>query len=333
MISCWSQHKRTVIVDLFSHHAREALTETREALKGDYLAALNELLGHLETESETALRTLDDEHVVDFSGDRGDVVIAGVRAIKGNDALVPATVAGALHIPAISADHAGVHHPVERGALSSQIHGSHSLVIVSRRLKHQHGLQKGRRRFFPGNWKGERPAPAQILTAWLVACRCAIEAIQRLHSRTGASDMTIRPGFLFEPADTVWGDSHPERMRTAGECRRNKDGTISLLINPVDDDGRIRYRLTQRKGEKGLQAIIALAAHEACHIAVSKHNELFARLLTEVMSTLDIDATVAAIRVELQRMRLREPVTLDPYQVEARTEHAVCHAQQEREYA
>ncbi len=301
MISAWTPHKRTVIVELSSGCARDAMTETREALKGPYTDALNDLLGQLETESETALKTLEDEHVVDFSGKRGDLVIAGVQAACDNDIPLPEGVTGGFVVPATSAAAAETQAPAS-ALPAPNTHASHSLVIVSRRLKHQSGLQKARRRFFPKNWKGERPAPAQILTAWVVACRHAIDALRRVHSRTGSAALTIRPGFLFEPADTVWGDNQVERMRTAGECRRNTDGSIALLINPVDDNGTLQYNLRRRKGEKSLQTLVAVAAHEVCHIAASKHNELFARLLTDVMAILDVDAVTSAIRVALREM-------------------------------
>jgi hypothetical protein len=61
-------------------------------------------------------------------------------------------------------------------------------------------------------------------------------------------------------------------------------------VNPILEDGKIAYdlrRLRDGEGKFGLQTLVHVAIHEACHVIARSHNDEYANLLTSVAASVD----------------------------------------------
>jgi len=104
-----------------------------------------------------------------------------------------------------------------------------------------------------------------LLRLWTVACESIIE---EMFDFTPDDAISWRPGFLFSD------DSGAINMK----CN---DGITSLLINPVDSDGKLKFHL---RDMSHWAQLISLAVHEVTHIHHSYHDENWASLATELFT-------------------------------------------------
>jgi len=101
----------------------------------------------------------------------------------------------------------------------------------------------------------------KILTVWS-------EMIKQFLLLSKAYGCTFGVGFIFS-------------NECRAEWRREDDGTVWFLLNPVNADDKIRFTLT---GDTDRAEMIATAAHEVCHeiITNSWHGDDFAVMLTDL---------------------------------------------------
>lgn len=308
MFARYAQLSRTVIVDLDQKHAWEALSESREALRGAYSDALDAFVEELATESASALKEKPEEVVEVFRGEKGDQSIAPEK-----DAAV--VVDGGSHFVSFAAEFTvapavpGAAPEVARSAASTvtAVPGCHTITVISRKVAPASPLARARARFRPARWTGMRPAPLLILTAWQIACARAVETLVGLRPARFDKGVVISPGFLFEPSEMEWENNEYRRTGTRARCVKNEDGSFVLAVNPVGDDGNIRFRLSKKWGGDGLSGLIAIAAHEAAHLYSMSHNETFANIYTEIMAHLDVPAVIAEIRASNRKVRYVAP--------------------------
>jgi hypothetical protein len=112
--------------------------------------------------------------------------------------------------------------------------------------------------FLPDEIKGIR---LKLLQKWTDACAIAVTALAEMEGKS----FTFRTGFIFSEEDL-------------GACAEAP--IYCLLLNPVTNDGRLRYKLTNRTD---LGTIQAIAAHEAVHMIESYHDECYASKLTQLI--------------------------------------------------
>lgn len=117
----------------------------------------------------------------------------------------------------------------------------------------------------------------RLLGAWTTACELALRTLQE-HQRTGPIKWTT--GFYF-------GD--PE---TQAVCRGDIHGAV-LCLNPVDEAGRLAWRLASRRD---LNRLLAYARHEAVHVVCDTHDQRFANLLTALDAAMDDSRALALLK-------------------------------------
>lgn len=103
----------------------------------------------------------------------------------------------------------------------------------------------------------------KLLMLWKIACQHAIDAYMSIHKEQKQISWSF--GWLFSD------DAEAKCEAVAGGH--------ALLLNPVDEGGRLKLSLRSKKDQKRLMAI---AKHEVTHMAVSYHDESFAKLMTEI---------------------------------------------------
>lgn len=124
--------------------------------------------------------------------------------------------------------------------------------------------------------------------AWTAACRTAISALlEQYPAMRDHSTMTWVSGFVFD--------------RDMRACH-TQFGDIShgLLVNPVDEAGRMRFRISD---PQSMKVLAAEAMHEVTHIATRWHDEDFARILTTLVATIRDREMETAIRTEMGAVR------------------------------
>jgi hypothetical protein len=154
------------------------------------------------------------------------------------------------------------------------------------------------RRHHPDNWNvetGSGKAMRTLLSVWTAACSVAMETLYAV--RPGMQDIQWTTGFVYSlPEETHQGDQY-RNVATEAACVRinGHDDDLRMLINPVNDDGTLRFSTSDRKD---LRRILALAKHEIAHALESYHNETFANVLTELDAALDPDEAFRRMRAE-----------------------------------
>ncbi|MFZ4776967.1 MAG: hypothetical protein ACOYM3_16480 [Terrimicrobiaceae bacterium] len=143
-------------------------------------------------------------------------------------------------------------------------------------------LRAAAKRFTPEAIAGTRRE--RLLSGWTCACEIALGALLDI---TGGESIDFAPGFVFsDEAKAVCVSS---------------DGIHSLLLRPVDGDGRSAYSVS---APSTAYLLLAAAAHEAVHVIHSCHNEDFAATLTELFGK--VSAHAKLVRAALRRPQSAE---------------------------
>ena len=137
-------------------------------------------------------------------------------------------------------------------------------------------LRAAAKRFTPQAIAGTRRE--RLLSGWTCACEIALGALLEI---TGGGSIDFAPGFVFS--------DDAKAVCISG------DGIHSLLLRPVDENGRSAYSVS---APSTAHQLLAAAAHEAAHVVHSCHNEDFAATLTELFGK--VSAHAKLVRVALR---------------------------------
>lgn len=144
-------------------------------------------------------------------------------------------------------------------------------VFINDEFSDRHILRRKINEYDPMNWEiacahgssyrkgGNR---RKLLLVWEVACE---EAIRCLIDIMDYEELSWLIGWEFSDSAEA---SHMGLSEGHAFC-----------LNPIDSEGKMRYRLGSRKDQKKLTA---LAKHEVAHVVYSFHDESYANLLTEI---------------------------------------------------
>lgn len=106
----------------------------------------------------------------------------------------------------------------------------------------------------------------RLLTVWS-------EFVKQFLILSKAYGCTFGVGFIFCDGED----------KTLAQWRKEDDGTVWFLLNPLADDGKMRFNLSEQADRA---VMISEAAHEVCHeiCKYSHHGDEFANRLTDLMS-------------------------------------------------
>jgi hypothetical protein len=120
--------------------------------------------------------------------------------------------------------------------------------------------------------KGPGRNRRKLLAQWVVACEWAISALLEIE---GSEDSNLveawSPGVIFS-----------DSTRAAYQAGEDTHSHV-FLLNPLDDEGRLRFTLDDLGDHAEM---VASAAHEVCHAVYDWHSESYAGLLTRMMGKL-----------------------------------------------
>jgi hypothetical protein len=78
------------------------------------------------------------------------------------------------------------------------------------------------------------------------------------------------------------------------------EGGHAFLLNPVSEDGCLKYYLSSQSSHK---QIMAYAKHEVAHVVSMFHNETYASVLTQIDVRYDEREVYRAMREQMAALR------------------------------
>lgn len=285
MFSRYLPGRDDVIVELTASRSREVLSASRDSLSSGFRNQLDEFVSDLTRNRRKALRPETpplDVHVngggfiaTDSYTDVEPVSPAATAGAGGADAhtSAAATSGTSVALQPGNAAAAAKATPVARGhgRTSPEIPEAADLGFDVFLLADSADtrVRKLARLWNPSGWDiavGRRRRA--LLLAWKGAVEVAVDALVAERPQLRRVCWTV--GWTF--------DEGVEAL-----CRDLGGGHV-LALNPVDRDGTTKFKVSDRDSRRRL---LALATHEACHVAVDGHDEDFAGLLTDLHARID----------------------------------------------
>ncbi|MCS4089736.1 ATP-binding protein [Rhizobium sp. BK176] len=179
--------------------------------------------------------------------------------------------------------------------LDERIEGVHDIYIAMESSNAK--TKAAARRHHPRNWDvktGGGKAMRSLLSVWTAACKVSMESLFSL--RPAMSSVTWSTGFVYSLPEQVYQSDKARQVAIEALNVRLEDGNFRLLINPVNEDGTLRFSLSN---ERDLRRILALAKHEVAHVLESYHNESFGNLVTDLDAEVDQKVAFKRMKAEL----------------------------------
>jgi hypothetical protein len=179
--------------------------------------------------------------------------------------------------------------------LDERIEGVHDIYIAMESSNAK--TKAAARRHHPKNWDvktGGGKAMRSLLSVWTAACKVSMESLFSL--RPAMPSVEWSTGFVYSLPEQVYQSDKARKIAIEALNVRLDDGNYRLLVNPVNEDGTLRFSLTN---ERDLRRILALAKHEVAHVLESYHNESFGNLVTDLDGDVDPKAAFKRMKAEL----------------------------------
>lgn len=298
--SMYDEHIRQpvqITLDLLPEMSRKALTASRDNLRNEFRAEVMQFVQELAVDEKSALRDQRREkRWTMFSGDLGAMVIEGEddgnRRAPQADSHKPGAASASVYedwvVPLKKPREPLVPEAPARKSVRSLAGLPHVMVLMDDPTP---GQRRASAQYLPANWaradllgKGDGQQARLLFAAWTESCRQAVKALVR-NEKLG-SRLEFVTGFVFSS--------------TAGAMHSRIGNREVLLVNPVDEDGKARFRLSDPASRRRL---MALAWHEVSHIAESWHCERYARVFTDLVASVSETETDRAMRSAVTDMR------------------------------
>lgn len=295
-----------VTADLVPERAREILTASRDSIRGDFRHSLQGVFSRISSEKTSAFKgkSHERERSIATSAKFGlaGLPIPGPRKIEAQKAVqamvteasIPRATETLRNSPAdirrVSASMIPRQQDQEAATVPEHPYGL--LYPVAIFIDNPHPAQRAVIERYKGDtWiqPGAEGRNAELLHgAWTAACRVAISGLlEQFPAMRDHPSMTWVSGFVFD--------------RDMRACH-TQFGKINhgLLVNPVDDAGRMRFKISD---PQSLKVLATEAIHEVTHIATRWHDEDFARIMTTLVASIRDRDMETAMRSEMGIVR------------------------------
>lgn len=175
---------------------------------------------------------------------------------------------------------------IMRDEHEQKLKGMHdaAITIISTNEKTKAAIRRNN----PTNWdteKGTGKVPHALLTGWTTAVSMAVEGM--MFARPNTEVFKWRTGWVYKIPELVWESDgeRPRGIEAIHQTREEGNNEVhEILLNPVDEEGKIAYSITR---DADIWKLIVLAAHEVAHVAVKAHTEDFANLSDDILKSIN----------------------------------------------
>ncbi|MCW3783928.1 ATP-binding protein [Defluviimonas salinarum] len=298
-----------VTVDLDPARAREVLTASRDSIRGEFRQELQKVFNRIAADRTSTFRERGAEPVLKFARGGGGTEGSVIRHRHRRQADTP--LSGQAPVPVARARdeaRAEVAEPRDLSEIRERAGERRERILQTRTtadgwittdalrlsvltfVDNPNAAQRAASsRYMGETWAaaGAEGRNAELLhAAWTAACRHALEIL--VESYPALEGERWATGFLFD--QKCRGGMH----KSFGEVRHG------LLLNPVDEGGRMRFRLSD---PGSMKEMIAVAVHEAVHCVHDWHDEDYANTLTSLFGKIRDRDIEREIRDELEEAR------------------------------
>lgn len=274
MFTRYTRADAQVILEISPEKSREVLISNRDSLNHEFQNELDRFLADIAADTRSALSTRCQYYTKVFGGgaktlhrkvkdtiDRIKRFVESVSDAQPAESFVSNldAIRGANRT-ALSVQSAGVIEQEEAARYNNTIH---NLIIVNESMDPK--IRRQATLFEPTNWAEGGGRRYKILRLWSIAVEAALQEWMEIMD---TNSINYGIGFIFS-----------NEVSAANKCGAN--GSHNLLLNPVDNDGKIRFSVTDRDSWIEL---ITLACHEVAHCSYIYHDEDFASLMTNLVS-------------------------------------------------
>ena len=177
------------------------------------------------------------------------------------------------------------------------------------------------RRYDPRNWDpetGKGLQPRKVLAAWQAVVDNVVE--MSMKARPALKPFSYASGWYFGHPNWVYDSLKGESgwQTTAAALRTDKvgddDGVRFFLLNPLDDDFKIKFNPMDPDDR---DRMIAIGIHEASHIITDSHSDQFAYMMSDLTGEL-----IGKVRAKIHRDIIASVKSVQTIYGEGRTRSA-----------
>ena len=291
-----------IVIEINSKRCRDILTVNRDGMHWAYQSSLQKFLEALAIDKRSALREnkrktrlIEGTGIHTTTSKKSDDILLAEEQRSAPEAPIGGGIAAAVALTS------AMDEIVEREIISGDQYQTNlpTIYLNDETDATDVSHRKVRRRieeYDPTNWKfftKKRAAnddgvetfrkggsKLKLLIAWETCCREAIRAFMAARNEANLSWMV---GWMFS------FDAHA--------CHEDLGVGHALCLNPVNDDGTMRYKLRDKGDQKRL---MALAKHEVAHVLCKYHDEDFSSLHTDIDALFDEASCYRDIRSSLK---------------------------------
>lgn len=282
MFTRWTSASAQVIVEIDGERSRKVLQMSRDGLMGEYQNELDSFINEINIDKQSALRAKRCKST-HFEG-TGTFTSRKKKTFVDQDQPAPVERFVGTEDNSVGTTFAAVNaHQSRRPQIDYQyVAAPMELfdVVIEDETDENSKVRAKIDTYDPRKWDlDENPtrsnsrgayrkgsAMFRLLALWKAACEAAIEVVQ--NEMDGPAEIAWGVGWVF--ADK--SDEPAARWLLKG-------GVNYLLLNPCNDDGTMKFSLSQKRD---LLKIVASAVHEVAHIIWREHDERFANGVTQL---------------------------------------------------
>lgn len=250
-----------VMLELNPDKAREILTSNRDGMKAEYSQEVASFLQELASESLSALKPRRPRRQLRMPGN-------GFKAVSENKQISTRGTKEVSVDSFVSGFKTGIGTPEihEQFSVSTLVKQRHPILENSFFLNeagNYPSIYKLEDKYRPDNIQ-EGTTRFKLLAIWFKICEIAM---QKFVNQFGEFDgLSWGVGFILTEPETK-------------AVHLTDNGVHYFLLNPVDLDGKIAYSVNDKEN---IGTLVAIAAHEISHVASSRHDEIFASVMTTI---------------------------------------------------
>lgn len=272
---CWmfdkyvSGVKAQIIVELHQEKSRESMTANRDGLQYKLDNELQSFLNEIAADSRSSLKDKTRHFKRQVNKNKSFQVVSKKKGKEGENGIAVCDRVNTnnesyiFNRPFNSSKNPIDSQDLKIGIMDDPIIESMMILNESDNPKR---VQLINNFYHPEKWTTRAGTRYQLLREWFAVCKIVMDELANMSDNS----FEFAVGWVF--TDNEEGEG--------ADAMHTKEGNVNyLLINPIDEDNKLRYGVNNKDDHYNL---IVLACHEASHSIERMHNENFSTLFTHL---------------------------------------------------